>query len=289
MKQLEIAALSKAIHALGALGDLLRNMQAAHPNTSFACPEQNYQEILAHLTEVERLLPDLNSGPASRTLEIVKQVLTTEWSPNPVEIPGMGTSMQLEHLAVGRIANFTYTLRQNFWDALYDSKLYIVDSRNHKYLRDPADQFDARVVAQFPSIHGEFSSAGRCLAYSEPTAAVFHLLRALERALQAVCLSMGLPVTNAGKGANWNSLLQSIHAEMSRRNKIGASAWSNLTAAFVSQVHASVDGIRVAWRNPTMHVENTYTQLEAEHIYGLIGGLLALIAGRIDENGVPPA
>ena len=36
-----------------------------------------------------------------------------------------------------------------------------------------------------------------------------------------------------------------------------------------------------------MHVQNKYTQEEAEHIYTVLRGLMMKIASKMDENGDP--
>jgi hypothetical protein len=56
-----------------------------------------------------------------------------------------------------------------------------------------------------------------------------------------------------------------------------------------SEVYASLDAVRVAWRNTTMHVENKYTDDEAEHIFIAVRGFLKKLSSRMDETGQPLA
>lgn len=58
---------------------------------------------------------------------------------------------------------------------------------------------------------------------------------------------------------------------------------------FFAEVYTSLDAVRVAWRNTTMHVENKYSEEEAEHIFGAIRGFMRRLASRLDEKGQPIA
>jgi hypothetical protein len=58
---------------------------------------------------------------------------------------------------------------------------------------------------------------------------------------------------------------------------------------FFEGSYATLDAVRVAWRNTTMHVEKKYTEDEAEHIFGAVRGFMKQLASRCDENGEPKA
>jgi hypothetical protein len=54
-------------------------------------------------------------------------------------------------------------------------------------------------------------------------------------------------------------------------------------------LYASLDAVKNPWRNATMHVENKYTDDEAEHIFVAVKGVMMKLASRCDENGDPKA
>src|SRR5271170_1621727 len=62
--------------------------------------------------------------------------------------------------------------------------------------------------------------------------------------------------------------------------------WPILPVGAVTTI-ISLDAVRVAWRNTTMHVENKYTQEEAENIFIAVKGFMKKLASRCDENGDP--
>jgi hypothetical protein len=55
------------------------------------------------------------------------------------------------------------------------------------------------------------------------------------------------------------------------------------------EIYASLDAIRNPWRNATMHVKNTYTEEEAEHIAVVVRGFMVKLASRMDQEGNPKA
>jgi hypothetical protein len=59
--------------------------------------------------------------------------------------------------------------------------------------------------------------------------------------------------------------------------------------ALFESLHASLDAVKNPWRNATMHVENKYTDDEAEHIFVAVRGFMTKLASRCDENGDPKA
>lgn len=89
---------------------------------------------------------------------------------------------------------------------------------------------------------------------------------------------------------NWGAVLKTIKDEFDRRNAATAPAWADATdRQFFEEVYVSLDAIRNPWRNATMHVENKYTEDEAEHILAAVKGFMKKLASRCDEAGNPPA
>lgn len=139
----------------------------------------------------------------------------------------------------------------------------------------------------FPSASYEAEEFCKCYALDRSTAAVFHLMRVMEIAVRAVAKSLGIPDPVRGQDKNWGAMLQKIKSEMDRRNN--PPAWNNNDKEFFQSFYASIDAVRAAWRNTTMHIENKYTPDEANHIYVAVLGLLRPLANRMDEHGLPSA
>jgi hypothetical protein len=152
-----------------------------------------------------------------------------------------------------------------------------------------APLFGPDVATKYQSAAYEIDEAAKCLALGRYTATVFHLMRAMEVALKAVakCLNIPDPVKSADR--NWGKILEKVGDEIDNRNK-GNPAWADpKDRAFFEDARASLDVIRVAWRNATMHVENKYTEDEADHIYRAVRTFMRKLASRMDEDGNPRA
>ena len=153
--------------------------------------------------------------------------------------------------------------------------------------------FGPDVTAKFPT-EGvfEIDEAGKCLALGRSTAAVFHLMRVMEIGLSAVseCLQIENPVK---QDRSWGAILRLIKDDMAARSrpKTPARPWSSKSAdqALFESLYGSLDAVKVAWRNPTMHVEKKYLPDEAEHIFVSVRGFMKTLASRCDESGLPHA
>ena len=113
----------------------------------------------------------------------------------------------------------------------------------------------------------------------------------MEIGIRAVarCLQISDPIR--GGDRNWGNILKAIKTALDTHNgSAPAKMWSIATDRdFFEGAYASVDAVRVAWRNPTMHVEKKYTEDEAEHIFLAVKGFMRHLASRCDENGDPKA
>lgn len=141
--------------------------------------------------------------------------------------------------------------------------------------------FGNEVAAKFPSIAYEIDEAGKCSALGRSTASVFHLMRVMEIGIGAIRQSLGIPDPIKASDRNWGAILKKIKDD----NKSGA--WNPGDKQLLDESYASLDAVRLAWRNSTMHVENKYNPDEAQHIFAVVKGFMKKIASRMDENGVP--
>jgi hypothetical protein len=175
-------------------------------------------------------------------------------------------------------------------DELSLTKMFVLDERKDDYFEPREPLFGADVEVRFPSAAYELDEAAKCFALSRPTAAVFHLMRIMEIGINAVALCLKLPAPTKGSDRNWGVILNKMKAEIERRNAVNPPAWTTPTdRATLSDAYVSLDAVRVAWRNTTMHIENKYSDEEAEHIFGAVRGFMKKLAARHDERGMPLA
>jgi hypothetical protein len=94
---------------------------------------------------------------------------------------------------------------------------------------------------------------GRVRAYRRKNA------RVQECGLIALAGAVGVSRQN-----DWGKYLAAIDAEL--QNRLTLSGPKNPDDQFYAEGRITFDAVRRAWRNPTMHVEKTYTMERAEEI-----------------------
>ncbi len=104
-------------------------------------------------------------------------------------------------------------------------------------------------IAQF-----DLGEAGKCIALERPTAAAFHLMRAIEATLR-IFYVRAIRVKRANV-TMWGPIIAELRKKpaLVKKHKV---------------LLDHLDNIRANFRNPTQHPEATYTTAEAENLLGL--------------------
>jgi hypothetical protein len=140
------------------------------------------------------------------------------------------------------------------------------------------DGIGSELRESFPSCLGEFEAAGRCIAYGEATAAVFHLVRVMDKGFRVVADSIKYKYENS----NWGGIGRAIRDIIHANGKNHSDEWKAKEKLY-STVLADITGISKAHRNPTLHeLERKYTDGEAEHFFVLTERLML----HLSENGM---
>ena len=130
----------------------------------------------------------------------------------------------------------------------------------HRAPDDPAALFAPRVYAALPAMaRFDIEEAARCTACELPTAAAFHLLRAVAAVLQAFYAS----------NASWRRTAD--HTELFRR----------------------LGYLRAAFRDPCRHPDATFTAEEAQRLWTLsveaISGMAPALKEAMEADAAHPA
>jgi hypothetical protein len=168
----------------------------------------------------------------------------------------------------------------------------VLEHKEQSYFEPKDPHFGTDVGAKFQaSAVFEVDEAAKCLALGRSTAAVFHLMRVMEIGIRAVARCLQIPDPVRGTDRNWGNILREIKTDLDAH--VGHSPAKTWTVTgdkeFFESVYVSLDAVRVGWRNPTMHVENKYTDHEAQHIFVAVRGFMMKLASRCDEKGDPKA
>lgn len=170
-------------------------------------------------------------------------------------------------------------LRRRVVDELGGIRLFALDPAKARFYVEH-DLFGPDVAGAFPSASFDIEEAGRCLALDRPTAAVLHLMRALEVGLQALAARFKTPYAHA----SWNTAIEKIQKEIGRieRLKRKPTNWQS-DRQFYAEAGADFRLFKDAWRNYVMHIHETYVPEKAEIIFDGVCAFMQHLATRLRE------
>ena len=182
------------------------------------------------------------------------------------------------YVGLGTLVHSITHLRSRVLDELKHKYLLLL-SESNRTLYQATEPLGADFKNKFSSAGFDVDEAVKCLALGRYTASVFHLMRVMERALHAVHACLG--ITTPPKD-NWGQALKDI-----RENYRPRPHFSEM--GLFQELYALLDAVKDAWRNPTIHPANKYTELEAQMIFQTVRNFLMKLAARMDEDGQPLA
>ena len=157
-------------------------------------------------------------------------------------------------LSHGELREMVHALRHRILDeyAAPPPRLVAISAEKSRLLPLPYP-FGYDVANTFQSANEDISEAVRCYALERNTACVFHLMRAIETALNALRNHLGVQLP-----ANpvWGVVINTIEVAVKKardEKRLGDDAVSNYT-----EVLSDLRIIKNAWRNPTMHLARSY-------------------------------
>jgi hypothetical protein len=179
------------------------------------------------------------------------------------EIRRFRTALKNEHLK--EIAHRCDHLKERILDELAKEFYFHVFRDDSRYYGQEAPFGDA-VTTKFEAATHEIEQAAKCLALQQPTACVFHLMRAMETAVRRLARRLRMTITPQ---TTWRQLTGNMDAQirnMPERTERQKDKKNNWEAARVNLHH-----LGSVLRNNTMHPAAVYTQDEARHIFNAVG------------------
>jgi hypothetical protein len=166
--------------------------------------------------------------------------------------------------------------------------LLVLEAKEQSYFTPKEPHFGMEVASKFQAAAFEVDEAAKCLALGRSTASTFHLMRVLEIGIRAVARSLQIPNPTKPAEKNWAIILKAVWVGIEAKWPTAAHRMTGDGQIFEA-LYASLDAVKNPWRNATMHVENKYTNGEAEHVFMAVRGFMKKLASRMDENGLPLA
>ncbi len=177
----------------------------------------------------------------------------------------------------GEISRLSLELRGRLVDELQGQFFFYLTRKEAIRWKD-TQPFGGEVFEHFPSAIIEIEEASKCLALERSTAAVFHLMRAMEVALKATAGELGVAYA-----PSWEPYLKQIQDRIDQKWRKKGIKWKR-DEPFFRDVLGHLQAVKVAWRNPTMHVINQYTLEQAEDIFNTVRVFMRHLATKLSEN-----
>jgi hypothetical protein len=161
-------------------------------------------------------------------------------------------------------------------DELKTQYVVCIDPKYIDLLDGSAPQFGNDVFNAFPSPNEDISEAAQCIALGRGTASVMHLMRIAEVGLIALGNAVDVP-----RQADWGGYIREIDKAIAQKAK--SSGARTVEEQFYSESAASFDHLKRAWRNPTMHVDKSYSVERAKEIFDAVKSFMRHLATKISE------
>jgi hypothetical protein len=174
-----------------------------------------------------------------------------------------------------QLSSMIRDFRLRIQDELKSRVLFIVDSGKEDYFRNPFNKFGTFAGKFSPSPVFDIEEAGKCMALARYTASVFHLQRVLEIGLKALAVKLGKPFDRN----SWESHLRDIERELEARYKAAGSRTPD--EEFYSEAASQIGHMKVAWRNPTMHIDRSYPPEIAVDIWNAVSAFMRHLSTKL--------
>ncbi len=156
-------------------------------------------------------------------------------------------------------------LRERLQDEL-GNEYYFQIRREHVQFYDQVQLFGEKVTKAFPDATSDIRDAGNCLALEQPIATIFHLMRAVEIAINKLAKRRQLTVNPRD---TWGLILNNLTASIQKMpdktaaQKAKKERWSELRTALFH--------LKEAWRDNSLHARRKHATLsEAREIFDTV-------------------
>ena len=150
---------------------------------------------------------------------------------------------------------------------------------------DPKWLTDTILFQKFPDTVDEFQRAGRCFAYGENTACIFHLMRIIDFCLKKVADSLPGVSYDA---RSWKGIGDNIKRKMEQKYQEKSDDWKK-KEPFYAEILTDIQAISRGYRNPALHeLEKKYDEREARYMLTVIERFAQHVAEKL-SHPPPPA
>lgn len=160
-------------------------------------------------------------------------------------------------------------------DELSLVSLFVIAPERKSFFEESAHPFGGDASERLSVAIPDIEDAGKCIALNQGTASVFHSMRVMEAALKGLAGLLGIPYA-----PSWESYIKQIEDKITAKHKTKGVQWKR-DEPFYREILGNLQTIKIAWRNPTMHIVRRYTVEEAIEIYIAVRAFVKRLAPRL--------
>jgi hypothetical protein len=189
----------------------------------------------------------------------------------------------------GDLEAYYKDIQNRLIDEMKMATCFIMPTETARTYYEPVEPFGSLVVARFPSAAYDIEESSKCFAVGRYTACVMHLQRVLEVGLKGYGYLLQIQSLVDDRQPDWGRILdQTGRAIKDRNNKqLATPSWNTTEEkTFCEGIQPFLEGVKIAWRNTSMHADKVYNEETAEDIFGASKRLMRHLAEHIDETGI---
>lgn len=242
-------------------------------------------DILARIERVTSgldnsvLKPDSKARPRRHLNDLIMHCDILGAKVTKMVIEDFLESLERDDFTFEQFAEHCRRIKSTLRNELSTVNVLVLDSSKTKYYKYGIPLFGMEVNDRFPSATDDLIDVGRCIAFNNGTSAVFHLMRVMEAGLKALAKSLNIPYA-----PSWESYIRQINAKIEAKHKAKPRGWKK-DESFYRDIAGDLTTIKIAWRNPTMHIVKRYNVDDAEIIFNAVKEFMMRLATCFDENG----
>ncbi len=160
---------------------------------------------------------------------------------------------------------------------LRTNRYFRVRSELVKYVLD-RPLFDKEVYDAFPSAIRDIEDGGKALAFELGTASAFHMMRVMEHGLKSLAALLQIPFA-----PSWEAHISEIEKRINAKYKTKGVRWKR-DEPYFRELLGDLQSVKIAWRNPTMHIERHYSPEEAEDVLRAVRTFMSRLSQKIQAK-----
>jgi hypothetical protein len=267
------------LYSLVSLYDMLRFYAERFCRVSYI-----FGQISTMLKGIQQIPTDESWTTVSHALqELEQQCQYLHLDVSLAQIARIRSILQLGPPSIIDLVRNFDELHNRVVDELKSQMILLVPHEKKVYLQEPWLTFGQQIVEKFPSLSRDIEEAGKSFAEDRNPACVFHLMRIMEAGLRALGKSLAIPSLDPQLNPSWERILAKCNDELNKPIKDRCAEWK-VDNDFFSNASANLLAVKNAWRNPTMHVGNDYSDEVALDIYNAVRGFMRHLSTKLNEE-----